>query len=553
MTRLDRRLLAATVLAATAALALGIARTDLWPPDETRVAEISREMLIEGDWLVPRLNGRPFLEEPPLFYWLQAGAYRVAGGPSAAAARWPAVLAAAVCVAVTAALAQAVGANPWLAALVSATAPEIWWMARSATPDTAFAASTALAMLCFFQAWRSGRGWPLAAAAAAAGISFWLKGFLGVGLAGAAAVVFIAVAGRGRLEWPRLAAAAAGIALVAGLWLVALRSGAGSEGVAFFVLANHLGRLAGSAGLGHERSAFYYLVNLGLDLLPWSIALPASGLSAWRARRDPGRLFPLVWGGVMVIALSVSATKRAHYLLPAYPALAVLVAQWWTEGGERRLDRWTRRVLAALLLVVCPLVTLAIVGIDPVVVVEGQGAQGVAAGVRSMRLGVGPLAAAALVALLGVGFVASQRAGRPLRAAAAAGACALVMHALVVVVVLPAFNRVVSLRPWGEALGRAAECGVFVGAVPSSNQEWVSAFMFYAGRRLPEVRPSARLHDLLKDGPACILMRDDTYRMLPGSLRRHTTSSTGTGRRRFVVVSSSATVPDACPQPSCWP
>src|SRR3989449_11452643 len=90
MSRSDRRLLAVAAALATAALAVGIGRTDLWPPDETRVAEISREMRVERSWLVPRLNGTPFLEEPPLFYWFQAGAYRLAGGPPAAPARWPA-------------------------------------------------------------------------------------------------------------------------------------------------------------------------------------------------------------------------------------------------------------------------------------------------------------------------------------------------------------------------------------------------------------------------------------------------------------------------------
>ena len=52
-----------------------------------RVAAVSRDMLREGNWLVPRLNGQPFLEEPPLFYWLQAASYRIGGVPSAVTAR----------------------------------------------------------------------------------------------------------------------------------------------------------------------------------------------------------------------------------------------------------------------------------------------------------------------------------------------------------------------------------------------------------------------------------------------------------------------------------
>src|SRR5207245_7368542 len=134
MTRSDRRLLAVAAALATAALAVGIGRTDLWPPDETRVAEISREMRAERSWLVPQLNGTPFLEEPPLFYWFQAGAYRLAGGPSAAAAPWPATVAAVLEVLVPMLLARAVGASAGMAAPILGTAPEYWVMARFGTP-----------------------------------------------------------------------------------------------------------------------------------------------------------------------------------------------------------------------------------------------------------------------------------------------------------------------------------------------------------------------------------------------------------------------------------
>src|SRR5207247_5716653 len=130
---------------------------------------ISREMRAERTWLLPRLNGTPFLEEPPLFYWLQAGAYRLAGGPSAAAARWPATVAAVLGVLVTMALARAVGASAGIAALILATAPEYWWMARSGTPDTAAASATALALTFVLLAWHSGRRSLLAAQRAAGG------------------------------------------------------------------------------------------------------------------------------------------------------------------------------------------------------------------------------------------------------------------------------------------------------------------------------------------------------------------------------------------------
>ena len=64
---------------------LGLNR-GLWTPDEPREAEISREMLLSPG-VIPMLNGAPFVEKPPLYYWVAAGAYRLTGGPTPAAAR----------------------------------------------------------------------------------------------------------------------------------------------------------------------------------------------------------------------------------------------------------------------------------------------------------------------------------------------------------------------------------------------------------------------------------------------------------------------------------
>ncbi|MFD2378655.1 ArnT family glycosyltransferase [Ottowia pentelensis] len=59
-------------------LALSAARP-LSVPDEGRYAEVSRWMLVSGDWLVPRLNGLPFFHKPPLTHWLQAASLAVFG------------------------------------------------------------------------------------------------------------------------------------------------------------------------------------------------------------------------------------------------------------------------------------------------------------------------------------------------------------------------------------------------------------------------------------------------------------------------------------------
>ncbi len=550
MTRSDRRLLAVAAALATAALAVGIGRTDLWPPDETRVAEISREMRAERSWLVPQLNGTPFLEEPPLFYWLQAGAYRLAGGPSAAAARWPATVAAVLGVLVTMALARAVGASAGIAGLILATAPEYWWMARSGTPDTAAASATALALTLFFLAWRSGRRSLLAVAAVAAGTAFWLKSLLGVGLASITVAAFLAWVGKGRLRTRDLVWAAVATGSGAALWLVLLWRAHGGEPVAFFFLKNHLGRLVGAPEEGHLRSVLYYVPNLALDLFSWSIALPAAVASAWQERGDPGRLFVLLWAGLMTLALTASASKRAHYLLPAYPALAVLVAGWWVRPGERLLDRATWSSFAVVLLLACPGLGLVLLSLEPNVV-TGMVETGsdhpmtLARELLQAPTGAASWGAALFLVLLGLGFLAARRARKPAQAAVAVAACATALHLFIVIGVLPQFDLFSSTRPWGEGLGRAARSGVRLVAFGFPDPQALSPFMFYAGQRILALNPGDDLEALLAEGSVCVLVRGDAYARLAPSVRELPSTSGTVGGLRFVLVSARS---GECPQ-----
>jgi 4-amino-4-deoxy-L-arabinose transferase-like glycosyltransferase len=524
------RAVTAAAFVVTAALAAGLWTTDLWPPNETRVAEIAREMPA-GEPLVPRLNGRPFLEEPPLFYWLQAAAYGMAGTPSATAARVPAAIGAILCVLVAAALARAAGASAALAAIVIATAPELWWMARAGTPDTLNAAATGMALVAFLRAHRSGSGRALAAAVAAAVVAFWTKSFLGVGLALLVCGAFVAVAGRGALSFRRLGAALGAVAAGSAVWLLVLATGTGASGLSFFLLQNHVGRLVGGAAVGHVRSLAYYVPNLALDLLPWSLALPAAVVVASR-RVDRALLFALVWAAAMTVALSVSATKTAHYLLPAYPAFAVLVASWW-PGTRSGLDRATRAALAVLLVVGVPVALVVIVSLDARAAMDATGARAsaVVAAIRAPTATA--TAASALAVALGAAFVAASRAGRGDLAAVAAAASATVVHGAIVFAVLPRFDAFVTARPLGEALGRASRDGVPLVAYGFANRERLSALMFYAGAPVREVERAEDVDRLLASGRACVLAPADAHAALAGAAR----SRVRVGGLRLVLVS----------------
>lgn len=545
MTGADRRLAVGAALLVSALLAVDLGHTDLWPPDEPRVAAVSREMLAEGNWLVPRLNGEPFLEEPPLFYWLQAGSYRIAGAPSAVAARLPAAAAAIAGVGVTAALASALGASAGIAALVLATAPEYWWMARAATPDAANAAATALALTLFFLAWRSGRRAFLAGAVVAAGTAFWLKSLLGVGLAGLVATVFVVVAGRGRLARRDLLLAVGAVAAIAAAWVGMLWLVEGGGAVSFFLVTNHLGRLVGARSHGHGRPILYYLPNLALGLLPWSVVVPAALALAWRERADPARQFPLVWAATIVLALSAAAGKRPHYPLAAYPAFAVLVAQWWPGAIARGLGRVTSAVLSAILLIACPAAAVLLLELRPgPLLAAADAAPRHAATWLAVVLPASVRASTWLAAALAIGtallFVGGRRARSALGTAVAVAACVTIVHLVLTLVVLPRFDPFCSARPLAARLDAAAAGGVPVVTFGFHNREKLSPLLFYTGRRLPEVPDGERLADLLRSGPACALMTPQAYAGLPRALPGVPVQA---GRLRLVVVAGAGGCP----------
>ena len=543
MSRSERWLVVLAVAVATVSLAAGLGQTDLWPPNETRVAEISREMVVAGNWLLPRLNRKPFLEEPPLFYWMQAGLYRLADGPSAAVARIPAAAGAILGVAIAILLARAVGANAAIAALVLATAPEYWWMARTGTPDTANAAATAWALVALYAAWRSGSTAMLALAVAGAALAFWLKSFLGIGLAVATAVAFLAVAGRGRLSRRQLACAVLALAVLSGSWLLVLWRAEGAGGVGFFVVRNHLGRLLGGRSQGHVRPLHYYATNVALDLLPWSVALPAALVSAWRNRRDVGRLFLLLWAGVMTLLLTLSATKSAHYLLPAYPAFAVLIALWWADSDRGMLDRLTWVALAAVVLLALPAATVVLTTVDPATAIARLAdppdpASAAIALVADARIGRLAWWAAPVLAL-GMAVIAMWGTRRPV-AAVAIATSGVIVHLLTVAIALPAFDRYVTARPIGEALGRVAGEGVSVFTYGFDNREAVSPFMFYARRTLPHASNAHDVERRLVGGRACALVTAEAYDRLAHRVPTLPAVRRAVGPRGLVLVSGSA-------------
>jgi 4-amino-4-deoxy-L-arabinose transferase-like glycosyltransferase len=422
----------AVLLAVTAALFLpNLGGPSLWDIDEGNNAQCAHEMLDANNWVVPTFNYQLRVDKPALLYWLQIGAYRLFG-INEFAARLPSALAALLAVLLTYEMGRTLfgRAAGLLTGVILASAAAFCAAAHFANPDALLGACTVLTFFCCWRSFRRPAAVWFLATGVAMGLAVLAKGPVGVVLPAAAAGLFALCTGRWRwlLDRRHTLTVLAGF-LVAAPWYIWVAADTKAEWLRGFWLHHNWERAVGTLE-GHGGPFWYYLPVLALGLLPWSVFLgPALWYSIrdWRRGRDPeqqqAHVFLWCWFAVYFVFFSLAGTKLPNYILPLYPAAAVLTARFldgWRLGTVRP-PAWVPA---------CSLACLALVGVG-----VGVGF-GIAGGmIRVPRLPFLPVPGLAVGAVLGVvpvlGAVAAgwslwrQRRGLALASVAAAG-CLLI-------------------------------------------------------------------------------------------------------------------------------
>jgi len=352
------------VLALLAALALFVAidnmERPLANPDEGRYSEISREMAASGDWVTPRLNGLEYFEKPPLQYWAGALSFRVFGENEYAARAYTMLSAFIALIAVVVTARRFIGPDGALvAAGVLLSSPYFLGLGGVVTLDmglTAWTTVTACAFLLAMgevrPAWR--RGWMLVAWAGMA-LAVLSKGLIGIVFPGAALFLHCLVHRDwrllARLEWLR------GLAvffLIAAPWFV-LVSRANPEFAHFFFVHEHFERFLTTS---HRRTEppWFFVPILFAGFLPWMFALVPAAWDGWRREATrtefPWRRFALLWSGFIFLFFSASGSKLPAYLLPAFPLLALVLADWLRRVPPERLWKYVAPVAVLMVAVI---------------------------------------------------------------------------------------------------------------------------------------------------------------------------------------------------------
>ena len=296
---------------------------DLWVLDEARYGEVVREMLAGSGWLVPHLNGFPYPDKPPLYFWIVAAVGAVIGH-SELAFRTVSVASTLAAVAGVYRLGRAlagVSAGLW-SALVFATSALVVFGGHMVRMDMLLTAAAAFAWLAAHRFFESGRTRPL--------ISFWALSAVALATKGPVALLFTVLPA---LAWFALARGAAGLrelrpliglgALVAAVavWIAAVLAAGHHDYLETIWRQQLIGRAINS--WSHPEPFYFYVLLLPVLLLPWTGLVAHGAWQLWRERAAQGRelaMFTLL----PLACLSVVSEKLVIYLLAMLPGVAIV-------------------------------------------------------------------------------------------------------------------------------------------------------------------------------------------------------------------------------------
>ena len=338
----------------------GLGSLPLLEPDEGRNAEAAREMLASGDWMTPHYDTFPYLDKPPVFFWLVASSFKVAGLHEWSA-RAPSALMGLCLLLLSWFLTLRMFGNSTAgrAGVIIATVPLVVVFSRLVIFDSTLAFLITLAMASFWFAEAAEfrrRGLDILMFLAM-GLATIAKGPVGFLLPLLAITAYQAVRGKlrelKRLRWG-LGCAVFLAAVLPWFISVSMRY---PDFPRYALLEESLERF--SVSLMHRKGGpLYYLPVYLAGFFPWSIFLLLAGWSRhkrWKEiRLDQNRstLFLLSWSVVIFVFFSLSQSQLPGYFLPAIVPLGILMAKVWEDVSSHasiRSPDWLTAGFASLL------------------------------------------------------------------------------------------------------------------------------------------------------------------------------------------------------------
>jgi len=341
-------------------------------PDESRYAEIPREMIASGDWIVPHLNGLRYFEKPVLGYWLNAISIKMFG-ENAFAVRFPSAMATGLSAFIIFLLVRRFSNRSFLGAITAViflTFFEVYGVGTFNVIDSILALFVTAAMTSFFFAYtddtsgKKKQGF-LLLFGVFCGLAFLTKGFLAFAVPVLAIVPFTIWERRFKefffISWIPIA----GAVLVALPWgfLIYLKE---PDFWHFFIWNEHIRRFM-SENAQHSQSFMYFFLILPAAALPWTFLFPAVILGVKKKGfKNSIVRYAVCWFLLPFLFFSISKGKLLTYILPCFPPLAILISiglnQYFETGGKRAFNAGGKSLSLLIAGIAIVLIGIQIVG-----------------------------------------------------------------------------------------------------------------------------------------------------------------------------------------------
>ena len=324
-------------LVCAALMLSGLSGYMLIDPDEGRYAEIPREMIQTGDFVLPRLNYVPYLEKPPLMYWVTAGSFKLFGYHEWALRLVPTVFAILGLLVAwwLGMICFGRNAGRWAPAVLGSSLL-YFALARMPVIDMVFSVLLAASLTAWLHGEHESGGrryWLWVVSGVLLGASLLAKGLAAPLLFGAIAFVYLLWVRKPRLLLPGVGLPVALSVLLFLPWALAAQR-ADPYFYQFFIVIQHIQRFLGQGAPEHVEPFYFFLPILLFGFGLWSLYWPGmllavnrnwGGLSP-RLRADG--IFLGLWFAVVMLFFSASTCKLIPYILPAWWPLAVVTAAW---------------------------------------------------------------------------------------------------------------------------------------------------------------------------------------------------------------------------------
>ncbi len=330
-------------------------------PDEPRYAQIAREMYESGNWITTTLAGVHWFEKPALTYWLSALGYTFFG-VSEFSARFFIAIFSSLGIFLLLFFGQRVASIRfgYLSATVLVTSG-IWiGFSRAATFDLPLSVAMEIALLAFYLWFQTNKTSYWLWSCFGMGLAMLGKGLIGIVLPGAIIGLFLLFTGTllAFLKRPKLILLGALILLLTtATWYVPVIAKHGQEFVQEFFIQHHFQRFLTNK-FKHPQPFYFFSFVALLGCLPWTTFFLSQIIGSWKNWREllppvtqKLNLFLWLWVLVIVGFFSISSSKLTGYILPVFPAIALLIGlqleKWWTHK-PRTIWRWQLLVILML-------------------------------------------------------------------------------------------------------------------------------------------------------------------------------------------------------------